>query len=93
MPTVRHRAVPGVSLRDHLASKGTVISAPEKFTTKMHHACQQTLSFTDKGSYHFPWCPHCSCHVDRDLNAALNIRAVVEAYFRGEPRPSYLDGK
>ena len=82
-----------------------VLPIEEHRTTKTCHCCGHVLegvidmakntrkgappSALDRGAKHCSR-SHCSAFLDRDTNAALNIRKVLIATLRGEERPQHL---
>ena len=76
-------------LTDHLAKVRRVLAINEYFTSQKCHRCRKQLIDHPKHKRE-KCCPHCRRDVDRDLNAALNIRAVFRSWVEWGERPPYL---
>lgn len=82
-----HPGYPVTALRDHLASTGIVILVDEYRTSA---TCSDCHDFVDMDQYKYPYCKYCQHRWHRDVNAACNIKAIVDAYVAGRGRPSHL---
>jgi hypothetical protein len=76
-------------IRRALAKERIVFTIDEFNTTKCHLVCGSVME-VHREDRHEKWCPKCGVAVDRDENAALNIRAVWTQYLIDRTRPGHL---
>ncbi len=76
-------------IRRALAKQRIVITIDEYNTTKCHLVCGRDLE-CDPEDKHEKWCTYCTRKVDRDRNAAQNIRAVWRQHLVDGTRPAHL---
>ncbi len=76
-------------IRRALAKQRIVITIDEYNTTKCHLVCGRELE-RDPEDKHEKWCTYCTRKVDRDRNAAQNIRAVWRQHLVDGTRPAHL---
>lgn len=81
--------IPVKAIRRKLAKHRVVVAADEYNTTRLHFTCHGLLE-QHPDDAHEKWCPRCGIAVDRDSNAALNIREVWLSHVRTGRRPAYL---
>lgn len=82
-----HPGYPVTALRDHLGHLGIVVLVDEYRTSA---TCCDCGNFLDMANYKRPACDNCDVIWHRDLNAACNIKSVVDSYLAGKRRPSHL---
>lgn len=82
-----HPAYPVTALRDHLAHVGIVVLVDEYRTSA---TCSNCGAFLHMADYKHPVCDQCDVVWQRDVNAARNIKSVVDNYIAGKRRPSHL---
>jgi hypothetical protein len=74
---------------DVLKRNFMVVLIDEYLTSQMCHSCHNKM-VPRKGAPREKYCNHCSCDVDRDVNAAKNMLEVFLFHVRGLGRPDYL---